>query len=308
MLIRFTYIFIILSGLFVTTKTIASTLEVQKVTNNIYAVVGDINQRSPKNLGNNATFGFVITKKGVVLIDSGGSYNGAKKIHQAIQTITNKKVILVINTGGQDHRWLGNGYFKKQGAHIIASKASVNDQKKRANHQLGFLEGLVGKKGMANTNETYADETFVTKHEFKIGGMQFKLHNPGPAHTPGDTYVWLPQQKVVFTGDIVYVERILAVGSVSNSKGWIQSFEKITALKPSYVVPGHGHVTNLKQATADTYNYLVELRQGVSMLIDQGFGLDAVSRIEQSKFSYLKFYNELYGRNAHQVYQKMEWE
>lgn len=308
MLGRLTYIFILLSGLFVNTQTIASTLEVQKVTENVYAIVGSITQRSPKNLGNNATFGFVITSKGVVLIDSGGSYKGAQKIHQAIQTVTNQKIVLVINTGGQDHRWLGNDYFKQQGARIIAAKASVADQKKRVNGQLSFLENLVGKKIMASTREVYADETFVTKHEIKIGGVQFKLHNPGTAHTPGDTYVWLPQQKTVFTGDIVYVERILAVGSVSNSKGWIQSFETISALKPSYIVPGHGHVTNLKQATADTYDYLVALRQGVSMLIDQGFGLDAVSRIDQSKFSYLKFYEELYGRNAHQVYQKMEWE
>jgi len=308
MLRRLTYLFILLSGLFGSTQTIASTLEVQLVTENVYAIVGAVTQRSPENLGNNATFGFVITNKGVVLIDSGGSYKGAKKIHQAIQTVTNKKIVLVINTGGQDHRWLGNDYFKQQGARIIAAKASVADQKKRVNGQLSFLENLVGKKIMASTREVYADETFVTKHEIKIGGVQFKLHNPGTAHTPGDTYVWLPQQKTVFTGDIVYVERILAVGSVSNSKGWIQSFEAITALKPSYIVPGHGHVTNLKQATADTYDYLVALRQGVSMLIDQGFGLDAVSRIDQSKFSYLKFYEELYGRNAHQVYQKMEWE
>jgi len=308
MLRRLTFMFIFLSGLFVNAQTMAAALELQKVTKNVYAIVGPLTQRSPDNLGNNATFGFVITNKGVVLIDSGGSYNGAQKIHQAIQTVTNKKIALVINTGGQDHRWLGNDYFKQQGARIIAAKASIADQKKRVTHQLSFLDSLVGKKGMANTREVYADETFVAKHEFNIGGVQFKLHNPGTAHTPGDTYVWLPKQKTVFSGDIVYVERILAVGSVSSSKGWIQSFETIAELKPSYIVPGHGPVTDLKQATTDTYDYLVALRQGVSMLIEQGFGLDAVSRIDQSKFRYLKFYKELYGRNAHQVYQKMEWE
>lgn len=42
--------------------------------------------------------------------------------------------------------------------------------------------------------------------------------------------------------------------------------------------------------------------------MEDGFGLDAVSRIDQSKFSYLKFYEDLKGLNAHQVYQEMEWE
>lgn len=120
--------------------------------------------------------------------------------------------------------------------------------------------------------------------------------------------MWLPQKKVVFSGDIVYVERMLAVGSVSKSKGWIHAFEVMAKLNPDHVIPGHGHATDLKQARTDTYNYLVALRQGVTELIDKGFGLDAVSRINQSSFKYLKFYEELKGRNAHQVFQEMEWE
>jgi len=308
MLHRFTFALIFLGGLIGNTQTLAATLEVQKVTDDVYAIIGAIGQRAPENLGNNATFGFVVTKDGVVLIDSGGSFKGAQKIHQAIQTITDKKIVLVINSGGQDHRWLGNGYFKQRGAQIIAARTAVQDQKKRVSHQLDFLEKLVGKKGMKGTRAVYADDTFDAKHDMSIGGIQLQLRNPGTAHTPGDTYVWLPQKKVVFSGDIVYVERMLAVGSVSKSKVWIKSFETMAALKPKHVVPGHGHATNLKQARTDTYDYLVALRQGVSALIDQGFGLDAVSRIDQSKFSYLKFYKELKGRNAHQVFQEMEWE
>ncbi|MFK5913726.1 MAG: MBL fold metallo-hydrolase [Woeseiaceae bacterium] len=300
--------FVLLSGLFVGTQTIASTLEVQKVTDNVYAVVGAIGQRAPDNLGNNATYGFVITKAGVVLIDAGGSFKGAKKLHQAIQTITKKKIIVVINTGGQDQRWMGNDYFKKQGAKIIAAKATVHDQKKRVNKQLSFLEKLVGKKGMAGTLPVYADEIFDAKHNMTIGGVQFYLNNPGTAHTPGDTYVWLPQHKIAFSGDIIYVERILAVSSVSKSKGWLHSFEKIASLKPIVIVPGHGHIVDLKKATADTYDYLVALREGVNMLIDQGEGLESVSRINQSQFNYLKFFDDLKGRNAHQVFQEMEWD
>ncbi|GMR17860.1 MAG: MBL fold metallo-hydrolase [Gammaproteobacteria bacterium] len=308
MLHHFRLIIVLLIGMISSSNVFAAYLEVQKVTDDVYAIVGAIGQRSPGNLGNNATFGFIVTNEGVVLIDAGGSDKGAQQIHKAIQTITDKPVALVVNTGGQDQRWIGNGYFKKLGARIIAAKATVLDQQKRVNDQLSLLDILVGKQGMAGTRPVYADETFDTRLELTIGEVQLQLHNPGTAHTPGDTYVWLPLQRVVFSGDIVYVERMLAVGSVSKTKGWIKSFEAMAALKPTYVVPGHGHVSDLKQARADTYDYLVMLRQGVTGLMEHGLGLESVSAIDQSKFSYLKFYEDLKGRNAHQAFQEMEWE
>jgi glyoxylase-like metal-dependent hydrolase (beta-lactamase superfamily II) len=286
----------------------ASPLSVQKVTDGVYAIVGELAQRSSANLGNNATFGFVVTNEGVVLIDSGGSYKGAARIDAAIHRVTKEPVVLVINTGGQDQRWHGNDYFKRQGAKIIAAVATVADQKARAGRQLEVLENLVGKQGMAGTREIYADRTFQDKLDITVGGVQFQLRQIGPAHTPGDTFVWLPQTKVVFSGDIVYVERMLTVGSVSNSKGWIHAYETLAALQPAFIVPGHGHVTDLKQARADTYDYLVALRLGVNDLLESGAGLESVSRIDQSRFRYLKFYNELKGPNAHRVFREMEWE
>ena len=83
-------------------------LALAKVTDNVWAIVGPLTNRTIENLGNNATFGFVVTDKGVVLIDSGGSLKGAQEIHRIIKTVTNQSIRYVINTGGQDHRWFGN--------------------------------------------------------------------------------------------------------------------------------------------------------------------------------------------------------
>ena len=90
-------------------------LMLQSVSDNVYAIVGPMSQRDANNLGNNATFGFVVTDTGVVLVDPGGSYKGAVRIANVIATVTDKPVTHVINTGGQDHRWLGNGYFAEHG-------------------------------------------------------------------------------------------------------------------------------------------------------------------------------------------------
>ena len=119
-------------------------LKLQKVTDNVYAIVGELGNRTPENLGNNATFGLVVTSEGVVLIDSGATYKGAKEIHRLIKSFTNKPITTVINTGGQDHRWLGNGYFKEQGARRMASRNTVEDQKTRTQDQFISRGSLVG--------------------------------------------------------------------------------------------------------------------------------------------------------------------
>lgn len=286
----------------------ASPLQVQKVADGVYALVGDIGQRSPENFGNNATFGAIVTKDGVVLVDPGGSHNGAKQVHEAIRSITDKPVRLVINTGGQDHRWLGNGYFKALGARLIASKAAVADQRARATDQLIVLNRLVGEKLMAGTAPVYAEETFEGRRELEIGGVRLVLRHTGTAHTPGDIFVWLPQKHVVFAGDIVYVERMLVVIPESRSQSWIKAFEEIAALKPEHVVPGHGSATTLARARAETYDYLVALRTQIKAFMDSGGEIYDVGKIDQSRFKHIKFFEDLKGRNAQQVFQEMEWE
>jgi hypothetical protein len=79
-------------------------------------------------------------------------------------------------------------------------------------------------------------------------------------------------------------------------------------LKPQHIVPGHGSVTTLEKAQADTYDYLVMLRKKVGELLNRGIGMEEVGKIDQSGFRHLKFYDQLKGRNAQQVYQEMEWE
>ena len=94
----------------VTAADSGNSLRLQKITDQIYALVGPSGNRTVDNLGNNATFGFVVTDEGVVLVDSGASYQGAATIDRLIRQVTDKPVKVVINSGGQDHRWLGNSY------------------------------------------------------------------------------------------------------------------------------------------------------------------------------------------------------
>ena len=165
----------------------ANAFEIQKVTEGVYAFVGEKTQRSPTNLANNSTHGVIVTNDGVVLVDPGGSWKGAQRIHEEIRKITDKPVKIVINSGGQDHRWLGNGFWKEQGAQIIASKAALEDHKNRGSLLMSMLDNLLGKK-LEGTEPVYADTVFEKNFSFKLGGLTFKITHAGQAHTPGDSF------------------------------------------------------------------------------------------------------------------------
>lgn len=283
-------------------------LVLKKVSNNVWAIVGPLSNRNKTNLGNNATFGFVVTAEGVVLIDSGGSFKGAKELHQVIKSVTNKPVRYVINSGGQDHRWFGNDYFSQIGAKIISSEAAKRDHKKRSVTQWGMLETLIGKENIKGTKEKFADITFKQQYKFKFGGVDFELYYKGQAHTPGDVFIWLPASQVMFSGDIVYTERMLGIGEESKSKTWLAVFDAMAAFKPKFIVPGHGAPTTLKKATKDTRDYISFLRKSVADFIEQGGDASEISKINQSRFKYLNNYENLKGRNALKVFTELEWE
>src|SRR5687767_3240145 len=92
----------------------------EPVAPNVYAYIGDIGARTIENQGLNANIGLIVTANGAVLVDSGATTASAKLIEAAVRRVTSQPVRWVINTGGQDHRWLGNAHFREQGAQLIA--------------------------------------------------------------------------------------------------------------------------------------------------------------------------------------------
>jgi glyoxylase-like metal-dependent hydrolase (beta-lactamase superfamily II) len=289
----------------------ASKLEIQHVTENVYALVGQRGPMSKWNFGTNATFGVIVTEQGVVLIDSGASYKAAQYIHQTIQRITDQPIVLVINTGSEDLRWLGNSYFKSLGAKIITSRRALAHQKQRAVELLARLDEIIFPEFSAGTTDVYADEVFEKEKTIHFPDTTLVLKYTGPAYMPGDFHVWLPREKVVFSGDIVSTERMLAVARISDTRSWISNFKALAALEPEHVVPGHGHATTLEVARADTLDYLVLLRKAVRDFINTGGEIQDIRSLNEyplSSYERLIGYDMLMGRNSLHVYMAMEWE
>ncbi len=286
----------------------AQSLLPQQMAPGVWAIVGPAEQRNPENLGNNATFGLIDTTDGAVLVDPGGSWNGAKALHAVIRGLTDTPVTHVINTGGQDHRWLGNGYWQAQGAQVLTSAAAYQDQQARGSLQLTALNSLIGAEALAGTKITRPDVIFASTHALTLGGTRIEIRHVGPAHTPGDSLVWLPDSGTVFTGDVVYVGRIPGVMAFSDSAHWLMAFAEIEALKPLHLVPGHGPATDLATAQKDTRDYLSNLRDRMRDHIQTGGDIIGSVEVDQSGFAYLDQFDALARRNAQTVFEQMEWE
>jgi glyoxylase-like metal-dependent hydrolase (beta-lactamase superfamily II) len=275
----------------------------------VYAFIGETEGRSYGNEGLNANIGLITTNAGAVLIDSGASFEGARQIADAAKKATGQSIRWVINTGGQDHRWLGNGFFHAQGAEIIAHQDALPDMKARALEHSSALAAVLKEK-FKGTEPVYPTHLLTGEsNRLELGGVVLEMKHLRGGHTPGDSIVWLPEQEVAFTGDIVYVDRVLGLIAVSNSKHWLESFSMLEALNPRLIVPGHGAVTDLARAQAQTRDLLVALRAHMGKAVESGVDLGtAVKSFNAEPFKGLQHADVWIPQLANQTYLEMEQE
>lgn len=158
-----------------TTLACALSVRFERVAENVYAYIGDTGGHSVQNQGLNANLGWVVTPQGAVLIDSGATWQSARLIDDAVRRVTTQPVRWVINTGGQDHRWLGNGYFRARGAELIAHASALPGMRSHGGEQLDALRRPLGAAAADARPE--------------LGGTVFELRHRGGGDTPGDTMV-----------------------------------------------------------------------------------------------------------------------
>ena len=290
-------------------NALAVDLRFERVAEGVYTFTGETGPRTAANEGLNANLGLVVTAAGALLIDSGATLAGARQIEAAVKAVTTQPVKWVFNTGGQDHRWLGNGHFTAQGAEIIAHTDARADMLNRGNDQLQALRATLGAKADGTVPVLPTRLLSGPDNRLELGGVVVEIKHRGGAHTPGDALVWLPQQGVLFSGDVVYVERLLGVLPVSHTRRWLDSFAVIEQLQPAVLVPGHGPVTTLATARADTQAYLLALRAHMKKAVDDGTDVSAaVKSFNAAPFMRLLNAAELMPGNASRTYLELERE
>jgi glyoxylase-like metal-dependent hydrolase (beta-lactamase superfamily II) len=279
----------------------------EKVVDNVYALIGPLGQRSAENDGLNANFGFIVTPGGVILIDSGASRLGAEKIAAAIGKVTDKPVRWVVNTGSQDHRWLGNDFFAGKDAEVIAMRRAAATQADYAAQHMAGLKRFLGER-MQGTKPLPAPQTLAgDSATLELGGETLMLAYTD-AHFPCDAWVWLPKHSVMFSGDLVFVDRLLGVLPWSNVKNSRKAFNALAALGPAHIVPGHGRVCGLAQAQRETGDYYDFLANQVGAAAREMEPMDATldRYADLPQFRHLENYEGLHRANMNRAFTEFE--
>ncbi len=191
-----------------------------------------------------------------------------------------RKIDTVVNTHANGDHCFGNQLVSD--ARIITSTATAEEWDAvpptvmsamlAGADQMGaageFLKRAFGAFEFDGLEPTPPNQTFDGRLDLKVGDREVVLIEVGPAHTRGDVIIHVPSTRTIFTGDILFIDGtpIMWEGPVAN---WIDACEKIVALDPEVVVPGHGPLTDTRGALA-VRDYLVYIRDEARKRFDAG--------------------------------------
>ncbi|MGZ2257169.1 MBL fold metallo-hydrolase [Roseobacter sp. A03A-229] len=275
---------------------------------NVWSAIGATAPPTYENAGHNNNLSFIVTGDGVVVINGGAAYVLAEALHAEIKAVTDQPVRLVINENGQGHAMLGNGYWADQGVPILAHVEAAQEFE---DYGVQILEGMkrYNRDKAEGTYLSGPTQTFEETQVIEMGAYRIEVLYLGPAHSPGDVSVWLPDKSLVIAGDMAFHERMLPIFEDTITLDWLETWD--TAFEPlqaTYVIPGHGHPTNMDQVRRYTKDYLLYLRARIGEHLEAGGDLADAYYVDQSPYAHLDTFEELATKNAGRVYEQMEFE
>ncbi len=273
----------------------------------VYSAIGATAPPTYENSGHNNNLSFIVTGEGVVVVNASDNALLAQALHREIQQVTDEPVRYVILENGQGHAMLGTDYWQRQGAIVIAHEDAAHEIEERGEGILERMQRRNRDKAMG-TVLSLPDETFSDERVIELGDWRIEALNLGPAHSPGDIVVWLPEKSLVISGDMAFHERLLPVFEDTDTAGWVESWPEFEALEAKIVVPGHGGPTDITEVRRWTLDYLIYMREQVGAILDDGGSLIDAYNIDQNAYRHLDTFDELAGLNADRIFRAMEFE
>ena len=197
-------------------------------------------------------------------------------------------------------------FLAGKGTEVIAMSRTAATQAEFAGQHMQSLGRFLGKR-VQGTKPLPAPKTLPDSTTLEIGGETLMLAYTD-AHFSGDAWVWLPQRGVMFSGDLVYVDRLLGVLPWSSVKNGQKAFHALAALKPAHIVPGHGRVCDLAQAQRETGDYYDFLAGKVGAAAKEMEPIDATldRYADVPQFGHLENYSELHRANMSRSFTEFE--
>jgi quinoprotein relay system zinc metallohydrolase 2 len=254
-----------------------------------------------------ANIGFVVGTRCIAVIDTGGSPRVGRALRDTVRRHSQLPICYVINTHVHVDHVLGNAAFK-QDKPAFVGHAALADAIARS--RSFFLEHYPGDfDAPATADQVIApDKTVATTLVLDLGGRHLQLRAWPKAHTDCDLTVYVDDAQVLWTGDLLFRERIPALDG--SARGWLAVIDELSLTNAKLAVPGHGAVTNdLAAALAPERRYLQSLVDGVRAEIAAGKPIeDAMAHVGNDEKANWRLWDSAHAHNVSRVYQELEWE
>ncbi|HEX5483150.1 MAG TPA: MBL fold metallo-hydrolase [Terriglobia bacterium] len=267
--------------------------EVRQIAPHTFVWVSDdvMDQNGDPYFNRSGNAGFIITPDGVVVLDATNNPFHAREVLYEIRQRTSSPVRLVIDMGPEGDQMLGNEVFAEQHATIISSSEAESRmrayEQNLAKRQTFDSELPVHMRGV---HFTLPGETFRGERSFNVGGQEIRLIslNCGlPGAEDGDAVVYLPNDKVLFLGDL-YVNGYVPQMDSRDIRRWIGVLAQMEKWNVSTYIPGHGN-PGTKKDLANFRGFLEWLNAGVEGGVRQGKSLSDIENqlLSSSPFNLL---------------------
>ena len=188
--------------------------------------------------------GFVVGEEAVLVVDTGMGVANAERVLARARELAHDKPLFLTLTHFHPEHGFGAQVFR-DAATILYNESQREELKSKFGEFVEMFSGFSPEIAaiLSDVELVEPHETYEGRRQLDLGGTVVELESVGPAHTLGDQLVWLPEQGVMFTGDLVE-NRFFPILPDADSHGseWITLLERLEAMGPATVVPGHGEV------------------------------------------------------------------
>ena len=253
-----------------------------KISDHVYAIP-DANVPLVPNIG------IIVGRRATLVVDTGlGPRNGEAVLRETTKVRRGRELYVATTHYHPEHS-LGGAAFPAT-AKFVRPKMQQQDMEELGKEiQNTFASrSPLHRELLKDVEYPRADILFDREQQLDLGGVHVSLFWRGPMHTRGDTLIFVDEDKVLFSGDVVMNRTFLAIGPASSIKTWLATLDELDGLHATVVVPSHGAIGDASLIGRDR-DYLRAVQLRVTELKAQGKSADdsaqAVTMEIQARFS-----------------------